>query len=65
MDPAQQRIMLLMPVMLGAMFFYAPAGLNLYWLTSNVWSIVQQGVSLRLLRDGGRGKDAAKEKRSR
>jgi YidC/Oxa1 family membrane protein insertase len=65
MDPAQQRIMLLMPVMLGAMFFYAPAGLNLYWLTSNVWSIVQQGVSLRLLRDGGRGKDAAKEKRAR
>jgi YidC/Oxa1 family membrane protein insertase len=64
MDPAQQRIMLLMPVMLGAMFFYAPAGLNLYWLTSNVWSIVQQGVSLRLLGDA-RGKDAAKEKRAR
>jgi membrane protein insertase Oxa1/YidC/SpoIIIJ len=56
--------MLLMPVMLGAMFFYAPAGLNLYWLTSNVWSIVQQGVSLRLLGDA-RGKDAAKEKRAR
>jgi YidC/Oxa1 family membrane protein insertase len=65
MDPAQQRIMLLMPVMLGAMFFAAPAGLNLYWLTSNLWSILQQAVSLRLLADGTRGKEAAKEKRAR
>jgi YidC/Oxa1 family membrane protein insertase len=49
LDPAQQRIMLLMPVMLGVMFFAAPAGLNLYWLTSNLWSIAQQAVSMRLL----------------
>jgi YidC/Oxa1 family membrane protein insertase len=66
MDPAQQRIMLLMPVMLGVMFFAAPSGLNLYWLTSNLWSIVQQAVSLRLLgpHAAGAAKDA-KEKRSR
>jgi YidC/Oxa1 family membrane protein insertase len=64
MDPAQQRMMMLMPVVLGAMFFAAPAGLNLYWLTSNLWSILQQAVSLRLLGDT-RGKDAAKEKRAR
>lgn len=49
MDPAQQRVMMLMPVMLGVMFFAAPAGLNLYWLTSNLWSIAQQAVSMRLL----------------
>jgi len=49
LDPAQQRVMMLMPVMLGVMFFAAPAGLNLYWLTSNLWSIAQQGVSMRLL----------------
>jgi len=36
-------------LMLAGMFLWAPAGLNLYWLTSNLWSIVQQGVSLRLL----------------
>ena len=65
MDPAQQRMMMLMPVVLGVMFFAAPAGLNLYWLTSNLWSIVQQALSLRLLGDGARGKDAAKEKRAR
>jgi YidC/Oxa1 family membrane protein insertase len=50
LDPAQQRIMMLMPLMLAGMFLWAPAGLNLYWLTSNVWSILQQGVSMRLLR---------------
>jgi len=50
MDPAQQRIMMLMPLMLAGMFLWAPAGLNLYWLTSNVWSVLQQAVSMRLLR---------------
>jgi YidC/Oxa1 family membrane protein insertase len=49
MDPAQQRIMMLMPLMLSAMFLWAPAGLNLYWLTSNLWSILQQGVSMKVL----------------
>jgi len=49
MDPAQQRIMMLMPLMLAGMFLWAPAGLNLYWLTSNLWSILQQGLSMKLL----------------
>jgi YidC/Oxa1 family membrane protein insertase len=50
MDPAQQRIMMLMPVMLAGMFLWAPAGLNLYWLTANLWSIMQQIVEMRVLR---------------
>jgi YidC/Oxa1 family membrane protein insertase len=50
MDPAQQRIMLIMPVVLSGMFLWAPAGLNLYWLASNVCSIIQQGITMRLLR---------------
>jgi YidC/Oxa1 family membrane protein insertase len=49
MDPAQQRIMMIMPVVLVVMFHAAPAGLNLYWLSSNLCSIVQQGVTLRIL----------------
>ncbi len=49
LDPAQQRIMMLMPLMLAGMFLWAPAGLNLYWLTSNLWSILQQAVSMKLL----------------
>ena len=46
MDPAQQRIMMIMPVVLSVMFLWAPAGLNLYWLASNVCSIVQQGITM-------------------
>jgi YidC/Oxa1 family membrane protein insertase len=49
MDPAQQRIMMIMPVVLVVMFHAAPAGLNLYWLSSNLCSIVQQGVTLKIL----------------
>jgi YidC/Oxa1 family membrane protein insertase len=42
MDPSQQKIMLLMPLLFGYMFWYASSGLVLYWLTSNVVSIAQQ-----------------------
>jgi YidC/Oxa1 family membrane protein insertase len=63
LDPAQQRIMMLMPLMLAGMFLWAPAGLNLYWLTSNLWSILQQGVSMRLLRPAGA--PAGREKRAK
>ena len=50
LDPSQQRIMMLMPVMLAGMFLWAPAGLNLYWLTANLWSLLQQTVEMRVLR---------------
>jgi YidC/Oxa1 family membrane protein insertase len=52
MDPAQARMMMIMPVVLVAMFFAAPAGLNLYWLASNLCSILQQAVTLRIVRAG-------------
>lgn len=44
MDPAQKRIMMLMPFMMGIFFFIwaFPAGLTLYWLTSSIISIGQQ-----------------------
>ena len=51
MDPAQQRMMTIMPIVFSAMFFAAPGGLNLYWLCSNLCSIVQQAITLRILRD--------------
>jgi YidC/Oxa1 family membrane protein insertase len=64
MDPAQQRIMMLMPLMLTGMFLWAPAGLNLYWLTANLWSIGQQFVEMRVLHpaEGARG---ARERRGK
>jgi YidC/Oxa1 family membrane protein insertase len=50
LDPSQQRIMMLMPVMLAGMFLWAPSGLNLYWLTANLWSLLQQTVEMRILK---------------
>ena len=35
-DPNQQKMMMFMPLMFGFMFYYASAGLVLYWLTGNV-----------------------------
>ncbi len=41
-DPAQQKMMMFMPLMFGYMFYFASAGLVLYWLTGNVVGIAQQ-----------------------
>ncbi len=41
-DPVQARVMMLMPLIFGVMFFFFPAGLVLYWLTNNILSIAQQ-----------------------
>jgi len=41
-DPAQQKVMLLMPLMFGFMFYSMSSGLVLYWLTGNIVGIAQQ-----------------------
>ena len=41
-DPAQQKMMMFMPLMMGFLFMKASSGLVLYWLTGNVVSLVQQ-----------------------
>jgi len=41
-DPTQARVMLLMPLMFGFMFYGVQSGLVLYWLTGNVVGIAQQ-----------------------
>jgi YidC/Oxa1 family membrane protein insertase len=63
MDAAQQKIMLLMPLVLAGMFLWAPAGLNLYWLASNLCAITQQGLTLSLLNRGEAS--AARERKKR
>ena len=65
MDPAQARMMMVMPVVLVVMFFAAPGGLNLYWLASNVCSIVQQAVTLVIIRRGDAPAGARKDKERR
>ena len=61
MDPTQARMMLLMPAVLTVMFVAAPAGLNLYWLASNLCSIAQQATTMRVLK--GRGAPATERKK--
>ena len=48
-DPTQQKIMMFMPIMFTFMFLWAPAGLVLYWLTSNVLGIGQQVITNRII----------------
>jgi YidC/Oxa1 family membrane protein insertase len=48
-DPMQSKMMMIMPVMMTFMFLTLSAGLNLYFLFSNVFSIAMQKVSERFL----------------
>ena len=41
-DPAQQRMMMIMPALFTVMFLNVPSGLVLYWLINNVLTIAQQ-----------------------
>jgi len=47
-DPAQQRVMMIMPLMFTFMFVNFPAGLVLYWLVNNVLTIAQQYYMTRI-----------------
>jgi YidC/Oxa1 family membrane protein insertase len=41
-DPAQQKMMALMPVFMGFIFINLSSGLNLYYFSSNLIGVVQQ-----------------------
>ena len=43
-DPAQQKMMMFMPLVFGFMFYGLSSGVVLYWLTGNVVGIAQQMV---------------------
>lgn len=43
-DPMQQKMMQYMPVVFTVFFFWFPSGLVLYWLVSNIISIVQMKI---------------------
>jgi len=47
MDPAQQKMMLVMPLVLGFMFYGQSSGLVLYWLTGGLVGIAQQWLLSR------------------
>ncbi|MGN1393770.1 MAG: membrane protein insertase YidC [Succinivibrionaceae bacterium] len=52
-DPLQKKIFLLMPVVFTFMFCTFPAGLTLYWLVSNIVTIVQQYLIFKHLEKVG------------
>ncbi len=41
-DPAQQKVMMVMPVMFTGMMLLSPSGVVLYWFVSQLWAIGQQ-----------------------
>jgi YidC/Oxa1 family membrane protein insertase len=79
-DPAQQKIMMFMPLMFTFFFLQAPSGLVVYWFVSNLWAIGQQYFTLwmigpvvvpavrppaeRRLKNAGAGRTTKAEKQS-
>jgi YidC/Oxa1 family membrane protein insertase len=79
-DPAQQKIMMMMPLMFGVMFLWVPSGLVLYWFVGNLWAIGQQYFTNwmigpptlattrppaeRRMKSAGAGRTAAAERKS-
>jgi YidC/Oxa1 family membrane protein insertase len=62
-DPMQKKIMTLMPVVFTAMFCTFPAGLTLYWLVSNIVTIIQQSLIFKALEKKGLSMKAVPNKK--
>ena len=48
-DPAQQKMMMAIPIVFMVFFLWTSAGALLYWLVSNVWGIGQQYLTNYLI----------------
>jgi YidC/Oxa1 family membrane protein insertase len=59
-DPIQAKVMMMMPLIFGVMFFWFPAGLVLYWVVNNVLSIAQQWQITRMIEGGRKAANDAK-----
>jgi len=46
-DPQQEKMMLPMTLFMAFIAWRLPSGILLYWVTTNVWQLAQQYVSLR------------------
>ena len=55
-DPTQAKMMMLMPVVFTFMFLWVSAGLNLYFLCSNVFQIAFQKIAERWMGDQRSGR---------
>jgi YidC/Oxa1 family membrane protein insertase len=48
-DPNQRRLMLVLPIIFVIILYRYPAGLLVYWITTNLWTIGQQLVIRRYM----------------
>ena len=46
-DPMQAKMMQFMPIVMGVMFAFFPAGLVLYWVTNGALGLLQQWWMMR------------------
>ena len=60
MDPLQEKVFKLLPLIFTVFFAFFPSGLVLYWVTNNILSIAQQWLIMRNLEKEGLG--TAKDK---
>ncbi len=52
-DPMQKKIMTFMPIMFTGFFLFFPSGLVLYWLVSNIVTLIQQTLIYKGLEKKG------------
>jgi len=52
-DPMQQKMMQFMPVIFTVFFLWFPSGLVLYWVTSNIVTLIQQSIIYKNLEKKG------------
>ena len=61
-DPAQQKMMMMMPLVFTFMFLWMPSGLVIYWFFSNLLAIGQQYITNRLVGPPNLPRPAAERK---
>lgn len=59
-DPIQQKVMMVLPVVFTVFFAFFPSGLVLYWVVNNTLSIAQQWAITRRLERSVKAKPAKK-----
>ena len=58
-DPTQQKVMMVMPLVMSVTFAFFPAGLVLYWVTNTLLSMAQQwNINRRIIGSTGAAKRA-------
>ncbi len=48
-DPQQEKMMIPMTLLMAFIAWRLPAGILIYWVTTNIWTIVQQYVTIKTI----------------